>query len=45
MTELINRPEYLTQLIQNKDVDLVKIVIAAVISISIKKAVNLYENI
>ncbi len=26
MTELINRPEYLTQLIQNKDVDLVKIV-------------------
>lgn len=26
MSELINRPEYLTQLIQNKDVDLVKIV-------------------
>ncbi len=26
MTELINRPEYLDQLIQNKDVDLVKIV-------------------
>lgn len=26
MTELINRPEYLNQLIQNKDVDLVKIV-------------------
>ncbi len=26
MTELINRPEYLEQLIQNKDVDLVKIV-------------------
>lgn len=26
MTELINRPEYLKQLIQNKDVDLVKIV-------------------
>ncbi|MGN0115031.1 MAG: ATP-binding protein [Acutalibacteraceae bacterium] len=26
MTKLINRPEYLTQLIQNKDVDLVKIV-------------------
>ncbi|MCC8015036.1 MAG: AAA family ATPase [Eubacterium sp.] len=27
MTELINRPEYLKQLIQNKDVDLIKIVI------------------
>ena len=26
MTELINRPEYLNQLIQNRDVDLVKIV-------------------
>lgn len=26
MSDLINRPEYLTQLIQNKDVDLVKIV-------------------
>lgn len=26
MSELINRPEYLTQLIQNKDVDLVKII-------------------
>ena len=26
MTELINRPEYLKQLIQNKDVDLVKII-------------------
>ena len=26
MTELINRPQYLNQLIQNKDVDLVKIV-------------------
>lgn len=26
MSELINRPEYLNQLIQNKDVDLVKIV-------------------
>lgn len=26
MTELINRPEYLNQLIQNKDVNLVKIV-------------------
>lgn len=26
MSELINRPEYLTQLIENKDVDLVKIV-------------------
>lgn len=26
MSELINRPEYLEQLIQNKDVDLVKIV-------------------
>ena len=26
MAELINRPEYLEQLIQNKDVDLVKIV-------------------
>lgn len=26
MAELINRPEYLTQLIQNKDVDLVKII-------------------
>ncbi len=26
MAELINRPEYLTQLIQNKDIDLVKIV-------------------
>ena len=26
MTELINRPEYLNQLIQNKDVDLVKII-------------------
>ena len=26
MTELINRPEYLSQLIQNKDVNLVKIV-------------------
>ena len=26
MVELINRPEYLEQLIQNKDVDLVKIV-------------------
>ena len=26
MAELINRPEYLNQLIQNKDVDLVKIV-------------------
>lgn len=26
MHELINRPEYLKQLIQNKDVDLVKIV-------------------
>ena len=28
MAELINRPEYLEQLIQNKDVDLVKIVTA-----------------
>ena len=26
MTELINRPEYLNQLIQNKDIDLIKIV-------------------
>lgn len=26
MTDLINRPQYLNQLIQNKDVDLVKIV-------------------
>lgn len=26
MPELINRPEYLNQLIQNRDVDLVKIV-------------------
>ena len=26
MAELINRPEYLNQLIENKDVDLVKIV-------------------
>lgn len=26
MAELINRPQYLDQLIQNKDVDLVKIV-------------------
>ena len=26
MAELINRPQYLNQLIQNKDVDLVKIV-------------------
>jgi len=26
MSELINRPEYLNQLIQNRDVDLVKIV-------------------
>ena len=26
MSELINRPEYLQQLIENKDVDLVKIV-------------------
>ena len=26
MSNLINRPEYLTQLIQNKDIDLVKIV-------------------
>ena len=26
MSHLINRPEYLTQLIQNKDIDLVKIV-------------------
>ncbi len=26
MTELISRPEYLNQLIQNKDVNLVKIV-------------------
>ena len=26
MAELINRPDYLNQLIQNKDVDLVKIV-------------------
>ena len=26
MAELINRPEYLKQLIQNRDVDLVKIV-------------------
>ena len=26
MTDLINRPEYLNQLVQNKDVDLIKIV-------------------
>ena len=26
MTKLINRPEYMNQLIQNRDVDLVKIV-------------------
>ena len=26
MTDLINRPEYLNQLVQNKDVDLLKIV-------------------
>lgn len=26
MTELINRPEYLKQLIENKDVNLVKII-------------------
>ena len=26
MAELVNRPEYLRQLIQNRDVDLVKIV-------------------
>ena len=26
MNELINRPEYLNQLIENKDVDLVKII-------------------
>ena len=26
MAELINRPQYLNQLIQNKDVDLVKII-------------------
>mgnify|MGYP005802274483 CR=1 FL=1 len=26
MTDLINRPEYLNQLVQNKDVDLTKIV-------------------
>lgn len=26
MSELINRPEYLNQLIQNRDVDLIKIV-------------------
>ena len=32
MTELINRPEYLNQLIQNRDVDLVKIVTAGILS-------------
>ena len=26
MTDLVNRPEYLNQLVQNKDVDLIKIV-------------------
>ena len=43
MSELINRPEYLNQLIQNKDVDLVKIV-TGIISICLIMAYQILTS-